>query len=240
MRLAKRMADAGLCSRRAAEELIRAGVVTVNGTRIHTPATVVQETDLVTVRGKALPSIAAPRLFAFHKPVGMVVSTTDEQNRPTVFDGLPPDLPRLISVGRLDVNSEGLLLLTTSGALARHLELPATQLARTYRVRTFGDLGDEAVAQLNRGVVVDRVRYGPIQVAPDGGVGRNRWWRITLHEGKNREIRRVLSHFGVQVNRLIRLSYGPFGLEDIPKGALIEVPWGRAKKMLPGFDVPCA
>lgn len=238
-RLAKRMAAAGLCSRRAAEELIAQGVVKVNGVRVTTPATCVVATDRITVRGKELPAPSDIRVFLFHKPAGLVTTARDEQGRATVFDGLPPELPRLISAGRLDLNSEGLLVLTTSGAFARHLELPATGLPRTYRVRIFGDLRPEMVARLARGIRVDGVSYGPVEVVPERGprgeTSRNQWVRVSLREGKNREIRKVFGAFGIEVNRLIRLSHGPFELSDLPRGALVEVTLGFLKKHFPEF-----
>lgn len=225
-RLAKRMAAAGVCSRREAEVLIDQGVVKVNGVKVTTPATLVGPDDQITVRGKEIAAPAPLRVFLFHKPVGLVTTARDEQGRPTVFDGLPPELPRLVSAGRLDLNSEGLLVLTTSGEFSRYLELPARGFARTYRCRVFGTLNDWDLERMAKGVTINGVRYGPmmIEIEKAGGASRNHWLRVTLHEGKNREIRRVFEHFSLAVNRLIRVSYGPFGLEDLPKGALVEVP----------------
>lgn len=234
-RIAKRMASAGLCSRRDAERLILEGVVKVNGVKITTPATLVTESDIVSVRGKKLAEPERLRVFRFHKPVGLVTTARDEEGRPTVFDGLPPELPRLISVGRLDMNSEGLLLLTTNGELSRFLELPSRGFARTYRVRVFGRLNTERLERLANGIRVDGVQYGPIEVEVGNVQGKNTWLRITLHEGKNREIRKVMEHLGYQVNRLIRESYGPFMLDDLPRGALLEVPMTFLKRNLPDF-----
>jgi 23S rRNA pseudouridine2605 synthase len=235
-RLAKRMAGAGLCSRREAERLIADGLVKVNGVVVTTPAINVTTNDKIVVRGKTVEAPQTLRLFLFHKPRDMVVSRHDEQGRLTVFDGLPADLPRLISVGRLDVNSEGLLLLVTQGALARYLELPSTGLDRTYRVRVFGTLTAVELERAQRGLTIEGVRYGPITITPERlASGQNQWLRVSLREGKNREIRKVMAHFGLAVNRLVRLSYGPFELGDLPRGALVEVPTGRLKRLLPSF-----
>ncbi len=241
-RLAKRIAGAGVCSRRAAEELIVQGLVKVNGVKVITPAICVTDQDKITVRGQVLAAPEKSRVFLFHKPVGLVTTARDERGRETVFDGLPPELPRLISAGRLDLNSEGLLVLTTSGAFARHLELPATGLPRTYRVRIFGELRDDMVERLARGIRIEGVSYGRVEVARErSGAARasqNQWVRVTLREGKNREIRKVFGFFGAQVNRLIRLSYGPFELGDLPRGALVEVPQGFLTKNFPDFFTP--
>ncbi len=234
-RIAKRIASAGICSRRDAEKLILDGQVRVNKIVIKSPALNVTDDDHITVRGKALPQKSAIRLFMFHKPAGLVVSQKDDKGRATVFDGLPPELPRLVSVGRLDLNSEGLLLMTTSGELSRYLELPSTQLPRTYRVRAFGNLAKLNPDALLRGITVDGITYGPIDVEVERSGDNNHWLRMTLHEGKNREIRRVLEHLGFQVNRLIRVAYGPFGLADLPKGAFVEIPTTTVQKKLPKF-----
>lgn len=234
-RIAKRMAAAGLCSRRDAERWIAEGRVAVNGRRITTPATLVSDTDRIVVNGKVLGAPSPVRLFRFHKPAGLVTTTADEKGRATVFDGIPKDLPRLVGVGRLDLNSEGLLLLTTSGELARYLELPTRGFERQYRVRVFGTLHPDRLDRLKNGITVDRVRYGPIDVEIGNQTGSNTWLRVALTEGKNREIRKVLSHLGLQVNRLIREEYGPFKLDDLPKGAILEIPPGTVKRVLAGF-----
>lgn len=234
-RIAKRIAAAGICSRRDAERLILEGHVRVNKAVIKSPALNVTDNDEISVRGKPLPTKSTLRLFMFHKPPGLIVSELDEHGRPTVFDGLPPDLPRLVTVGRLDMNSEGLLLMTTSGDLARHLELPSTGLARTYRVRAFGDLARLKPDKLARGITVDGITYGPITAEIERAGENNHWIRMTLHEGKNREIRRVLEYLGFQVNRLVRVAYGPFGLADLPKGAMSEIPIATIQKKLPVF-----
>lgn len=222
-RIAKRLARAGVCSRRDAERWIAEGRVMLNGKLLETPAVLVSDADKIVVDGRQIGAAPATRLWRYHKPAGLVTSHRDEQGRDTIFQHLPTDMPRVISVGRLDLNSEGLLLLTNDGALSRHLELPATGWSRQYRVRAFGRVGDGMIRLLAKGVTVDGVHYGPIKVEVERQQGSNVWLNMTLHEGKNREIRRVLSHFGVEVNRLIRLSYGPFHLAKLPIGGVEEV-----------------
>lgn len=218
------MARAGLCSRRDAERWIADGRVSVNGKRLETPAFTVGPDDAVLVDGKRLPVAEAPRLFLYNKPVGLVTTARDEKGRATVFDRLPPGLPRVVSVGRLDLNSEGLLLLTNDGGLARYLELPANAMERRYRVRVHGAVKPGDLARLARGVTVDGVRYGPIEAKIEREqTGANVWLRVKLQEGKNREIRKVLAHLSLEVNRLIRTSYGPFELGDLPAGSVKEV-----------------
>lgn len=223
-RIAKRIAAAGLCSRREAERWIAAGRVSVNGTVLESPAVTVGEADTITVDGKPLPGVSAPRLFRYHKPAGLVTSERDEQGRPTVFAALPSEMPRVLSVGRLDLNSEGLLLLTTAGGLKRHLELPSTGWTRRYRVRVHGRVDPAALGRLAGGTEIDGVRYGSIQAKLDRQEGSNAWLTVALKEGKNREVRRVLEQLGLSVNRLIRIGYGPFQLGDLPRGAVAEVP----------------
>lgn len=230
-RIAKRLARAGLCSRREAERWITAGRVAVNGVVLSSPAVTVGADDAVAVDGRPLPAPELPRLWRYHKAPGLMVTHRDPQGRPTVFDDLPKHLPRLVSVGRLDLSSEGLLLLTNDGALARHLELPATGWTRRYRARVHGAVDEAAFAGLAKGVTVDGVRYGPIQVArEDTAAGRdggrppsNTWLIISLSEGRNREVRKVLAHIGLSVNRLIRVAYGPFQLGRLPRGAVSEI-----------------
>ena len=234
-RIAKRIAAAGICSRRDAERLIEEGCVKLNGEKVMTPATLVGPDDKITVKGKAISAPQAVRVFAFHKPVGLITTTKDEEGRPTVFDGLPAELPRLVSIGRLDINSEGILLLTTSGELARYLELPARGFARVYRVRVFGEVGAGKLDRLKNGITVEGVRYGPILAEIERSGSKNAWLRVTIHEGKNREIRRVMEHIGLQVNRLVRVAYGPFELGSIPRGAIMEIPLTFVKQRLPGF-----
>ena len=223
MRIAKAIAHAGLCSRRDAERWIELGRVAVNGKVLTTPAHVVKPSDTVTVDGKPLPQAQVARLWRYHKPKGLVTSHKDPQGRPTVFAALPTDLPRVVSVGRLDLNTEGLLLLTNDGALARHLELPSTGWLRRYRVRAHGRVTEEALDSLRAGLTVDGIHYGPIEAAVDRTQGTNMWFTLGLREGKNREVKKLLEHLGLTVNRLIRVSFGPFMLGDLPVGSVAEV-----------------
>jgi 23S rRNA pseudouridine2605 synthase len=220
MRVAKAIARAGLCSRRDAERWILAGRVTVNGEVLQSPARDVKPGDIVKVDGRPLPAAEPVRLWRYYKPKGLVTTHRDPEGRPTVFDHLPPDMPRVISVGRLDFNSEGLLLLTTDGALARHLELPATGWLRRYRVRAHGRVTQADLDKLKEGVELDGVRYGPIEGTLDREQGSNVWLTIALREGKNREVRKILESLHLQVNRLIRISFGPFQLLDLEPGAV--------------------
>ena len=222
-RIAKVIARAGLASRREVERWIADGRVSVDGKVLTTPAVVVTTSSRIMVDGRPLPSAQRSRLFRFHKPRGMLTTEHDPQGRPTIYDGMPAELPRLMPVGRLDFNSEGLLLLTNDGELKRHLELPATGWTRRYRVRAHGNCNPEALAALKHGVVVEGVRYGSIEAVIDRQQGSNSWLTMTLTEGKNREVRRVLEHLGLTVNRLIRIAYGPFQLGDIPSLACVEV-----------------
>jgi 23S rRNA pseudouridine2605 synthase len=223
MRIAKAIAHAGLCSRRDAEAWIAAGRVAVNGKVLTTPAHVVSPGDKITVDGRPLPEKQGVRLWRYHKRRGLVTSHKDPQGRKTVFDVLPPDLPRVVSVGRLDINTEGLLLLTTDGELARHLELPSTGWLRRYRVRAHGRVTQEALDRLRQGVTLDGVHFGPVEARIDREQGSNLWLTISLREGKNREVKRIAEHLGLTVNRLIRVSFGPFALGDLPEGAVEEV-----------------
>ena len=218
MRIAKAMARAGLCSRREAERWIADGRVTVNGKVIRSPALDVGPDDKVIVDGKALPGTEPPKLWRYHKPRGLVTTHRDPEGRETVFDKLPDTLGRVISIGRLDVTSEGLLLITNDGALARHLELPSTGWLRRYRVRAHGRVSAAALEKLKDGIEVEGVKYGPIEAQLDKEQGANVWLTIGLREGKNREVRKVLGALGLDVNRLIRISYGPFQLLDLPPG----------------------
>ena len=223
MRIAKAIAHAGLCSRRDAEAWIAAGRVAINGTVLVTPAYVVKPGDTVTVDGKKLPETQAPRLWRYHKPKGLVTSHKDPQGRKTVFEALPPELPRVVSVGRLDLNTEGLLLLTTDGELARHLELPSTGWLRRYRVRAPGKVTQAELDRLARGMTIDGVRYGPVEARIDREQGGNVWLTLGLREGKNREVKKLAEALGLTVNRLIRISFGPFALGDLPPGQVSEV-----------------
>jgi 23S rRNA pseudouridine2605 synthase len=226
-RIAKALARAGVGSRRDVERLIAEGRVALNGQVLTTPAVKVEPGDILTVDGQVVGEAEPARLFRYHKPVGLVTTHKDPQGRPTVFEGLPAGLPRLISVGRLDLNSEGLLLLTNDGGLARGLELPATGIMRRYRARAHGRITQERLDKLKDGITVEGVRYGAIEArldkAKEGPQGSNLWLTVTLAEGKNREVRRVLEALGLKVNRLIRLSYGPFALGTLEVGEIEEV-----------------
>lgn len=222
-RIAKVMARAGLCSRREAEGWIAAGRVELNGRTLTTPAVTVTARDTVMVDGKALPTRERTRLWLFNKPKGFVTTSRDPEGRPTVFQRLPKDLPRVISVGRLDINTEGLLLLTNDGGLARVLELPATGWLRRYRVRAHGKVTQADLDALKNGIAIDGVFYGAIEAEVDREQGSNMWLTLGLREGKNREVKRVLEHLGLSVNRLIRISFGPFQLADLPEGTVREI-----------------
>jgi 23S rRNA pseudouridine2605 synthase len=223
-RIAKVMARAGLCSRREAEGWIAAGRVSVNGAKISTPALNVTPRDHIVVDGKPLPGAERTRLFLYHKPRGFVTTTADTHGRPTIFSALPKELPRLVSIGRLDLNTEGLLLLTNDGGLARALELPATGWLRRYRVRAYGKVTQAQLDELRDGVTVDGINYGPIEATLDREQTSNVWITFAIREGKNREVRNVLRHLGLHVARLIRVSFGPFQLGEIADGKIEEVP----------------
>jgi 23S rRNA pseudouridine2605 synthase len=234
-RIAKVMARAGLCSRRDAERWIDTGRVFVNGEKLKSAACVVTAADEVIVDGKRLGAAASTRLFLYHKPSGLVTSHRDEQGRQTVFDHLPKNLPRVVSVGRLDLNTEGLLLLTNDGGLSRYLELPATGWTRKYRVRVHGDVDEKRLAKLKDGVSVEGVVYKSIHAQVESENGGNSWLSVILTEGKNREIRRVMEHLGLQVNRLIRVSYGPFNLGTLERGEVMEVKEVVLREQIKGY-----
>ncbi|MBL8548521.1 MAG: rRNA pseudouridine synthase [Hyphomonadaceae bacterium] len=223
-RIAKALARAGIASRREAERMIADGRVSVNGKTLESPAFNVTRKDDIRVDGKRIGAAEETRLWRYHKPAGLVTTHADPQGRPTVFEHLPRKLPRVISVGRLDLNSEGLLLLTNDGELARTLELPATGLTRTYRARAFGAVTQAELDGLSKGIEIAGVRYGPIEAQLDVKRGGNAWITLALKEGKNREVRRVLEALGLKVNRLIRTSYGPFELGTLEAGAVEEIP----------------
>lgn len=232
-RIAKFLARAGVASRRDAERLLAEGQIRINNTVVSHPATFVTAGDLVQVRDKVVNPPGRTRLWRYHKPHGLVTTHRDPQGRPTVFERLPPTLPRVISVGRLDLTSEGLLLLTNDGALARRLELPSSGWIRRYRARVHGAVDERRLAALAEGMVVDGIRYGPIEAGLDSRKGDNAWLTVSLREGRNREIRRVLAHLDLQVTRLIRIAYGPFQLGKLPPGAVEEVSPKVLREQLP-------
>lgn len=223
-RIAKVLARAGLCSRREAERWIEAGRVTVDGEKLSSPAFNVPEGAVVVVDGKPLPTAQGPRLWRYHKPPGLLTTNKDPEGRPTIYDRLPRELPRVISVGRLDINSEGLLLLTNDGGLARRMELPETGWKRQYRVRVHGAVRQNELDKLKKGVTVEGIHYAPIDATLEKQEAANAWLTVDLLEGKNREIRRVMEHLGLRVNRLIRVAYGPFHLGKLVRGQVSELP----------------
>lgn len=222
-RIAKVLARAGVASRREAERMIEAGRVTVNGKVLTSPALNVTAKDRITVDEKPLAEPEATRIWLYHKPTGLVTTARDEQGRATIFDDLPEDMPRVMSVGRLDLNSEGLLLLTNDGEIKRKLELPSTGWLRKYRVRVKGSPTENSLAPLRKGIVIEGERFQPMTVSLDRQQGSNAWLTVGLREGKNREIRRAMEAVGLTVNRLIRVSYGPFQLGQLKQGAVEEL-----------------
>lgn len=236
-RIAKRLARSGVCSRRDAERMIEAGRVVVDGKVLTSPALNVTESNVIEVDGKRLKVPEEPRLWRYHKTAGTITSSRDPQGRPTVFEKLPPEMPRVVSVGRLDFNTEGLLLLTNDGALARHLELPQNAWLRRYRVRVHGDLDPQKLASVAKGVTISGIRYEPVkvEVEKEKDEGTNHWLSVTIREGKNREVRKIMDHLGLQVTRLIRVSFGPFPLGKLSRGAVEEVPRRVLKDSLGKF-----
>ncbi|GAB5437786.1 pseudouridine synthase [Falsiruegeria mediterranea] len=222
-RIAKVLARAGVASRRDSERLIQAGLVTVNGKTITSPALNVTDNDKITVEGKPIKAPEPARLWLYHKPTGLVTTDRDEKGRATIYDELPEDMPRVMSVGRLDLNSEGLLLLTNDGGVKRKLELPSTGWVRKYRVRVNGRPKEEDFAPLRKGLVIDGERFQPMTVSLDRQQGANAWLTVAIREGKNREIRRAMEEIGLSVNRLLRVSYGPFQLGQLKAGEVEEI-----------------
>jgi 23S rRNA pseudouridine2605 synthase len=222
-RIAKLLARAGIASRREVERMIEERRIAIDGVAVEKPATLLTSLHGVTVDGRPVKEPSPARLFRYHKPVGLLTTERDPQGRPTIYDRLPGGLPRLMPVGRLDINTEGLLLLTTDGGLKRQLELPSSGIERMYRARVFGEVSQEQLEGLIDGVEIDGMRYGAIDANLERRTGRNAWVELKLTEGKNREVRRVLEHLGLKVSRLIRVAYGPFELGDLPAGAVDEV-----------------
>ena len=226
-RIAKLLARAGIASRREVERMIGDGRVAINGKVLDTPATILENLRGVTVDGKPVGKPERTRIIRFHKPEGLLTAERDFSGRPTIYtalrNALPEDMPRLMPVGRLDLNTEGLLLMTNDGELKRTMELPSSGIPRTYRARTFGDISQDQLEDLMDGLEVEGVKYGPIDANLERRTGRNQWIELTLAEGKNREVRRVLEHLGLKVSRLIRTAYGPFPLGDLPRGQADEL-----------------
>ena len=237
-RIAKWLARAGIASRRDAERLIADGAVRLNGHPVTHPATFISPADIVQVRGAVVDNPDRTRLWRYHKPDGLMTTHKDPQGRPTVFEKLPEHLPRVVSVGRLDLNSEGLLLLTNDGALARRLELPANGWIRRYRVRVYGNVDPAALARLSQGVTVEGVRYGPIEAALEVRTTANSWLSVALKEGRNREVRKVMAHLNLQTTRLIRVAYGPFQLGNLERGAVDEITGKVLREQLSGLPKP--
>jgi 23S rRNA pseudouridine2605 synthase len=225
-RIAKALARAGVGSRRDIERMIAEGRIAINGEPLTSPALNITSLKGITVDGQPVAGIAPAQLYRFHKPAGFLTTARDPAGRPTIMDILPPGLPRVVPVGRLDMNTEGLLLLTTDGELKRALELPASDVPRVYRVRAFGEVSQKALESLADGITIDGIHYGPILADIERRMGHNLWLIVTIREGKNREVRRVLEHVGLQVNRLIRIAYGNIGLDDLPPRMADEVPAG--------------
>ena len=226
-RIAKLLARAGVASRREVERMIADGRVALHGKVLETPATIIPSLRGVSVDGKPVGKADRTRLFAFHKPTGLITAERDPKGRPTIYtalrNALPRDAGRVMPVGRLDLNTEGLLLLTNDGELKRQMELPSSDIPRTYRARTFGDITQGQLEGLMDGLTIDGMRYGRIDANMERRTGRNQWIELTITEGKNREIRRVLEHLGLQVSRLIRTGYGPFAIGELPRGAAVEI-----------------
>ncbi|WP_095011347.1 pseudouridine synthase [Tsuneonella mangrovi] len=234
-RIAKLLARAGVASRREVERMIEAGRVAIDGKVLETPATIIPDLKGVTVDGKQVARAEPTRVFAFNKPTGLITAERDPKGRPTIYaalrNALPRNAPRLMPIGRLDMNTEGLLLLTNDGELKRALELPSSNIPRTYRARAFGDVQQQQLEELIEGVTIDGMHYGRIDADLERKTGRNQWIVMTITEGKNREVRRVLEHLGLEVNRLIRVGYGPFELGDMPRGTALEIPQVQVERL---------
>lgn len=241
-RIAKLLARAGVASRREVERMIAEGRVKIGDEVVTTPNTVLTNLRGVSVDGKAVKAPDASRLFLFHKPAGLITAERDPTGRPTIYtalrNALPPTAGRVMPVGRLDFNTEGLLLLTNDGGLKRTMELPSTGLPRTYRARTFGEITQEELEGLSEGIEIEGIRYGPINANMERSTGRNQWIEVTITEGKNREVRRVLEHLGLEVSRLIRTAYGPFALLDLPRGQAVEIKQVEVERFMKGLKVP--
>ena len=226
-RIAKLLARAGIASRREVERMIADRRIAIGGLIVETPATILKDLTGVTVDGNPVAKPEPTRLYAFNKPTGLITAESDPKGRPTIYtalrNALPKKTPRLMPIGRLDLNTEGLLLLTNDGELKRQMELPSSGIPRTYRARTFGDITQEQLEDLIDGITIDGIHYGSIDANLERRTGRNQWIEVTITEGKNREVRRVLEHLGLQVSRLIRTAYGPFELEDLPRGMAREI-----------------
>lgn len=239
-RIAKLLARAGIASRREIERMIAEGRIALDGKVLETPATILTDLKGVTVDGKPVAAPEPAQLYAFHKPTGLITAERDPAGRPTIYtalrNALPKGTPRLMPIGRLDLNTEGLLLLTNDGELKRRMELPASQVPRTYRARAFGEVTQGQLEDLIDGVEIDGVRYGPIDANLERSSGRNLWVEMTITEGKNREVRRVLEHLGLKVNRLIRTAYGPFELGDLPRGQAVAISKQALSRFLGQLD----
>ncbi len=233
-RIAKLLARAGIASRREIERMIEEGRIAIDGKPVATPATFLTSLKGITVDGKPVGKIEATRLFLFNKPTGLLTAERDMAGRPTIYaalkNALPKDTPRLMPIGRLDMNTEGLLLLTNDGELKRAMELPSSAIPRTYRARAFGDISQAQLEELIHGITIDGMHYGRIDANLERRTGRNQWIELTITEGKNREIRLVLEHLGLEVSRLMRTSYGPFELGGLPRGTAVEVPQAQVEK----------
>lgn len=236
-RIAKHLARVGICSRRHAEKLIAAGRVMVDGRVITSPALNVTSQNHIQVDNASIKLAEETRVFCYHKPKGTITSASDPEGRPTVFDKLPGTMPRVVSIGRLDFNTEGLLLLTNNGELSRYMELPKNAWLRRYRVRVHGKINPDKLTALAKGITIAGVHYQPVQaeIEKNKRTGANQWLIITIHEGKNREVRKIMTHLGLAVTRLIRIAFGPFSLGELKEGEIKEVPSPLLTKLLSDF-----